>query len=99
MADKKYTKADMLELEMKNIKKVNSDEHKNILKEIYFIGEKLDKFEQKHDEQLETICVRIGSLEIWRANLMGKITLATGIFSLAFTTFWAFIKSRFLGDQ
>jgi hypothetical protein len=43
MTEKKYTKADLLEREVKNLKDQNSDEHKNILEEIACINEKLDK--------------------------------------------------------
>ena len=45
-------------------------------------------------EFLETNNTRISSLEIWRANIMGKITLAVGIFSLAFTCLWQWIVKK-----
>ena len=43
MSDKKYTKADIIELEMKNLIKTNSDDHKDILEKIECISEKLDE--------------------------------------------------------
>jgi len=43
MNNKQYTKADLLEREMKNLKEVNSNEHKDILSEISLINQKLDE--------------------------------------------------------
>ena len=43
MTNKNYTKADVIEIEMKNLIKTNSDDHKDILEKIDGIDEKLDK--------------------------------------------------------
>ncbi len=43
MKEKKYTKTDLLELEMKNLIQTNSDDHKAILEQIECINKKLDE--------------------------------------------------------
>lgn len=50
MNDKKYTKADLLERELKNLKEVNTNEHKSILTEIGCINQKLDDLFVTKDE-------------------------------------------------
>ena len=47
------------------------------------IEDKLDKMEE-----------RISTLEFWRVELMGKITIVAGIVSLAFTLIWDSIRKR-----
>ncbi len=42
MKEKKYTKTDLLELEMKNLIQTNSDDHRDILEKIECISKKLD---------------------------------------------------------
>jgi hypothetical protein len=46
----KYTKADLLELEMKNLIKQNGDDHKVILEQIKSINKKLDESFVTKDE-------------------------------------------------
>ena len=43
MNDKKYTKADILEIEVKNLVKTNTNEHQVILEQIVGVNEKLDE--------------------------------------------------------
>lgn len=50
MESKKYTKTDILEVEMKNLAKTNSDDHKNILDQISCINGKLDELFVTKDE-------------------------------------------------
>jgi len=50
-------------------------------------------------EFIESNSIRITSLEMWRSNLMGKITLAVGIFSLAFTCLWQWILKKFVNPN
>jgi len=47
-------------------------------------------------EFIEAHNERITVIEVWKANLMGKISLAVGILSLAFTCLWGFVKEKFI---
>lgn len=73
---------------------------KATIREVYAIAEKIDtkfdKFEEKQEEQLQTICQRVSSLEIWRVSIMAKVTLGIGIISLAFTCLWQFILKKWV---
>ncbi len=65
----------------------------SLVKDVY---DKIDNIEIKRDEQLETICQRVNSLEMWRVNIMAKISLGIGIISLAFTCLWQFALKKFV---
>jgi len=62
------------------------------------IMKKMEDIEEKHDEQLKTICQRTSSLEIWRVSIMAKVTLGIGIVSLAFTCFWQWVLKRWVNN-
>ncbi len=76
---------------------------KATIREVYAIAEKIydkfDKFEEKQEEQLQTICQRISSLEIWRVNIMAKVSLGIGIISLAFTCLWQWVLKKFVNSN
>jgi hypothetical protein len=98
MNDRKYTKADLLEREVKNLKETNSSDHKDIMEKITDLDDKFSKFLEKQDRQLETICQRISSLEFWRINLMAKVSLGIAIISFAFTTLWQWVLKKFVNN-
>jgi len=50
---------------------------------------------EKIDGKLDKMGERVSVLEIWKATIQGKITLLVGIFSLAFTVVWEYIKRKF----
>jgi len=49
-----------------------------------------DKIDKLHDE-LEP---RVGALERWRAEIMGKMAVLVAIVSIAFTTAWDYVKKK-----
>ena len=59
---------------------------------------KIDRRFDKMDKSLASISKdygeRISTIELWKANLAGKITLATAIFSLVFTLAWDYLRKQ-----
>lgn len=46
------------------------------------------------ESKLDKMEVRITALEVWRGEIMGKITVIVGFVSLAFTMAWDYIRAR-----
>ena len=68
------------------------------LKDIYSITnrteDKLDSFRREMTADFENNRQRITVLEIWKANLMGKVSLLVAILSLVFASIWSFLIKR-----
>jgi len=62
------------------------------LRDVYEIT---DRIEQKLDTMSRDFNKRISALELWKADLMGKVTMLVGLVSLAFSMLWDYIKSKF----
>jgi len=62
------------------------------LRDVYEIT---DRIEQKLDTMNRDFNERISALELWKADLMGKVTMLVGLISLAFSMLWDYIKSKF----
>jgi len=46
------------------------------------------------EDKLDKLECRVGVLELWRAEMMGKITLIVGIVSLCFTALWDWVRKQ-----
>ena len=66
------------------------------LRDVYSATAALEaKMDKRFDEMTKILSgydTRVSTLEIWRANISGKITLAIAIFSLAFTVAWDYLR-------
>lgn len=58
------------------------------LKDIYEITNRIE-------DKLEKMETRVSTLEIWKAELMGKMAIVTGVLTLAMSLAWDYIKNRF----
>ncbi len=58
------------------------------LKDIYEINEKIY-------EKMDKLDARTSDLEIWRAELKGKIAIVVVVFSIGFTLLVDYVKSQF----
>lgn len=58
------------------------------LKDIYEINEKIY-------EKMDKLEARTSDLEIWRAELKGKIAIVVVVFSIGFTLLVDYVKSQF----
>ena len=66
--------------------------NKTTLKDVYDI---VDKRTASLDTKLDTLGGRVSALEIWRANLMGKVAVVTGIAVLGFNLVIEYFKVNF----
>ena len=48
------------------------------------------------EEKLDKISTRVSILEIWKADIVGKMTVLVGILSIGVSMTWDYIKSKFL---
>jgi len=69
------------------------------LRDVYGATAELEKkIDKRFDEMmaiLNNYGKRVRTIELWKANLMGRIGVAVAVLSLAFTMGWDYIKSRF----
>lgn len=54
----------------------------------------VNRLEDKVDRRMSLMEDRVNVLETFRDNLVGKLTLLTGILSVSFTMVWDWIKSK-----
>ena len=66
---------------------MNGKTNRVTLRDIYHLNEKID-------EKLDRLGERVSILEMWRANLMGKVTAIIAVVSLVFTMIWEWFKSK-----
>ena len=62
------------------------------LRDIYTV---VNRLEDKVDRKYENIDERVNTLESFKDNLLGKITLFAGIISLSFTIIFQWVKEKF----
>jgi len=62
------------------------------LKDIYDI---VNRLEDKTDKRICLLEEKINGLESFKDNLVGKITLMTGVLSLTFSLVWQWFKEKF----
>ena len=48
------------------------------------------------EDKLDKIEDRVSTLEMWRANIVGKMTVLIGALSIGVSMAWDYIKSKFL---
>ncbi len=59
------------------------------------LEKKMDKRFDEIKEVMEKYGERLTTVEHWKENMMGKITIAVAILSCIFTMGWDYIKSKF----
>jgi len=47
------------------------------------------------DGKLEKACHRITVMEVWKANVIGKLTIVAAVVSLGLTMVWDYIRTKF----
>jgi len=57
------------------------------LKDVYAVVNRVE-------DKLDKLECRVGVLELWRAEIMGKITLIVGVISLCFTAVWDWARKQ-----
>lgn len=57
------------------------------LQDVYAISNRIE-------DKLDKLECRVSVLELWRAELMGKVTIIVGLISLSFTAVWDWVKKQ-----
>jgi len=57
------------------------------LKDVYEITNRIE-------DKLDKMEIRVGALELWKAEFMGKMTVVVGAISLFFTMAWDYVRKR-----
>jgi hypothetical protein len=57
------------------------------LKDVYAVVNRVE-------DKLDKLECRVSVIELWRAEIMGKITLIVGIVSLGFTAIWDWARKQ-----
>ena len=47
------------------------------------------------EDKLDTVATRVGVLEVWRAEIVGRVSAIVAIVSIGVAVAWDYIKSRF----
>ena len=58
-----------------------------LLKETYAIVSRVE-------DKLDRLEIRVSTLELWKAELMGRVTIIVGFISLAFTMVWDYLRKK-----
>ena len=58
------------------------------------IMEKLDNIRNDNAEQIDIVCQRITTLEVWRGAITAKLAIAVAGISFIMTVVWTYIKSK-----
>ena len=70
------------------------------LRDVYGATADLEKKMDKRFDEIKKIVKdygkRITAVELWRANMMGRVGVAVAILSLIFTMGWDYIKSKLI---
>ena len=48
------------------------------------------------EDKLDKIEVRVGTIELWKADIMGKLTLVGAFLIVSINIGWDFVRSKFL---
>jgi len=59
------------------------------LKDVYVITYRIE-------EKLDCMEKRVSAIEIWKAEIIGKLTIFAGLVSIGIGFVWDFVKSKFL---
>lgn len=59
------------------------------LKDVYEITNRIE-------DKLDKMEVRVSAIEIWKAEIMGKIAVVVGLVTIGIGFVWDFVKSKFL---
>jgi hypothetical protein len=63
------------------------------------IREMLKGIEEKQSHQIEIVCERITTLEVWKAGLTARLSVAVAGLSFIFTVIWTYVRSKFIDQQ